>query len=254
MELQELREFLDEKYLQYNTPDFIKSDPIQIPHSFSRREDIEISGFLASTIAWGNRKMIVRNAFRMMEIMGNQPYDFVMNFSPEKADEIAPFVHRTFQHQDFLYCVASLQNIYKNHGGLKSVFESAFRKYGNIRESLIEFRRVFFECEFPLRTQKHIANVQKGAAGKRLNMYLMWMCRQDKSGVHFGIWDIPSHALMLPLDTHTASTGRKLGLITRTQDNWKTVEEITENLRKLDPDDPVKYDFALFGLGIFEKF
>ncbi len=250
MELTDLKEFLDEKYLQYNKKDFIQTDPIQIPHSFSQREDIEIAGFLASTIAWGNRKMIIGNAKKMMEIMGNQPYDFVMNFDVDKINDFPPFVHRTFQNQDFLYCVASLQNIYKNHGGLKSVFETAFQKYGNLRETLIEFRKIFFECDFPLRTEKHIANVAKGAAGKRLCMYTMWMARKDKSGVHFGIWDIPNSALMLPLDTHTATVGRKLGLITRKQDDWKTVEEITANLRLLDPDDPVKYDFSLFGLGI----
>lgn len=254
MEFNDLKEFLDEKYFQYNTPDFINSDPIQIPHSFSQREDIEISGFLASTIAWGRRPMIISNAKKMMDIMGNSPYDFVMNFDTDKMNDFPPFVHRTFQNQDFLYCIASLQNIYKNHGGLKNVMEKAFENYQNIKDTLIEFRKVFFECDFPLRTEKHIANVEKGAAGKRLNMYMMWMCRKDKSGVHFGIWDIPNSALMLPLDTHTASTGRKLELITRKQNDWKTVEEITSNLRKLDPNDPVKYDFSLFGLGIFENF
>ena len=248
-----LKDLLDAKYRQYNTPEFIASDPIQIPHSFTEREDIEISGFLASTIAWGNRKMIVNNAHKMMDIMGNRPYEFVMDFDDRRAAEIPNFVHRTFQHADFLYTLASLKNIYQKHGGLKSVFESTFRKHGNIRETLIDFRKIFFECDFPLRTDKHIADVSKGAAGKRLNMYLMWMCRHDKRGVHFGIWDIPTSALMLPLDTHTASTGRKLGLITRKQNNWKTVEEITAALRTFDAEDPVKYDFALFGLGIFDK-
>ena len=254
MELEELKEFLDEKYRQYNTPEFIDSDPVQIPHLFSQSEDIEISGFLASTIAWGNRKMIVKNAKKMMEIMGGSPYDFVMNFSVDKVETIPPFVHRTFQHADFLYTLAALKNIYQNHGGLKKVFENGFQKSQNIKDTLIEFRKIFFACDFPLRTKKHIADVERGAAGKRLNMYLMWLCRKDKAGVHFGLWDIPASALMLPLDTHTASTGRKLGLITRKQNDWKTVEEITSALRKLDPYDPVKYDFALFGLGIFEKF
>ncbi len=250
----ELKELLDEKYRQYNNPSFIATDPIQIPHSFTMREDIEISGFLASTIAWGNRKMIISNAKKMMDIMGNRPYDFVMEFDAKNAADMPPFVHRTFQNQDFQFCVASLQNIYKNHGGLKNVFESAFRKHGNIHDTLFDFRKVFFECDFPLRTGKHIADVSKGAAAKRLNMYLMWLCRKDKSNVHFGIWDIPSSSLMLPLDTHTAATGRALGLITRKANDWKTVEEITAELRKFDPDDPVKYDFALFGMGINEKF
>lgn len=254
LSFQELKEFLDEKYRQYNTPEFILSDPIQIPHSFSKREDIEISGFLASTIAWGRREMIIKNAKKMMDIMDNSPYDFVMNFSAEMAEKIPKFVHRTFQHADFLYTLAALKNIYQNYGGLKTVFENAFKKSQNIKDTLIEFRKIFFECDFPLRTKKHIADVERGAAGKRLNMYLMWLCRKDKAGVHFGLWDIPSSALMLPLDTHTANTGRKLGLITRRQNDWKTVEEITSALRKLDSSDPVKYDFALFGLGIFENF
>ncbi|MCR5453709.1 MAG: DUF2400 domain-containing protein, partial [Bacteroidales bacterium] len=188
----DLQELLDAKYRQYNTPKFIESDPIQIPHSFSRREDIEIAGFLASTIAWGNRKMIINNAKRMMQIMRDEPYDFVMNFDPDRAADIPNVVHRTFQHADFLYTLASLKNIYQNHGGLKNVFESSFQQHGDIRNTLIDFRKIFFECDFPLRTTKHIADVSKGAAGKRLNMYLMWMCRKDKNGVHFGLWDIPT--------------------------------------------------------------
>lgn len=249
----ELKTLLDEKFNQYNTPEFILSDPIQIPHSFSLRQDIEISGFLAALIAWGNRKMIINNAKKMMQIMDNSPYDFVMNFDEKSAEKIPNFVHRTFQHADFLYTLAALKNIYLNHGGLKNVFEENFKKTQNIKDTLINFRKVFFECDFPLRTQKHIADVKRGAAGKRLNMYLMWLCRNDNRGVHFGLWDIPTSALMLPLDTHTASTGRKLQLITRKQNDWKTVEEITSALREFDPLDPVKYDFALFGLGIFDK-
>ena len=254
LSFQELKDFLDEKYRQYDTPEFISSDPVQIPHLFSQREDIEISGFLSSLIAWGRREMIIKNAKKMIEITGNSPYNFIMNFDEKAADKIPNFVHRTFQHADFLYTLAALKNIYQNHGGLKTVFENAFKKSRNIKGTLIEFRKVFFECDFPLRTQKHIADVERGAAGKRLNMYLMWLCRKDLGGVHFGLWDIPSSALMLPLDTHTANTGRKLGFITRRQNDWKTVEEITSALRKFDADDPVKYDFALFGLGIFDKF
>ena len=254
MEIDKLKEFLDQKYYQYNTPNFIETDPIQIPHSFTLREDVEISAFLTSTIAWGNRKMIISNAKKMMQILGNSPYDFVMNFSDDKIDEIPYFVHRTFQNLDFLYSLAALKNIYENFGGLKSVFENSYAKTKSIKQTLIDFRKIFFSCNFPKRTEKHIADVAKGAAGKRLNMFLMWLCRKDKSGVHFGLWDIPTADLMLPLDVHTASTGRKLNLITRKQNDWKTVEEITSNLRKLDPSDPVKYDFALFGLGIFEHF
>ncbi len=250
----ELKEFLEEKYCQYNTPKFIESDPIQIPHLFSLREDIEISAFLVSLIAWGRREMIIKNAKKMIEICGESPYDFVMNFSIDKIDKIPQFVHRTFQHADFMYTLASLKNIYENYGGLKNVFETGFKETKSVKGALIKFREIFFKANFPLRTQKHIADVAKGSAGKRLNMFLMWLSRKDKAGVHFGLWDIPTSELMLPLDTHTANTGRKLGFITRKQNDWKTVEEITSNLRRFDPLDPVKYDFALFGLGIFEKF
>lgn len=251
--MEELKFLLEEKYHKYNNLDFIETDPLQIPHSFSQREDIEIAGFLAAAIAWGNRKMIIGNAQKMMQIMENRPYEFVMEYNSDIAADMPPFVHRTFQNVDFHYFVKSLQNIYRNHGGLKNIFESLFEKYRNVKDTLIEFRKIFFELEYPQRTEKHIADVSKGAAAKRLNMFLMWMCRKDKSGVHFGIWNISPSALMLPLDTHTAATGRSLGLITRKQNDWKTVEEITSALRQFDPNDPVKYDFALFGMGINEK-
>ncbi|MCF6240315.1 MAG: TIGR02757 family protein [Bacteroidales bacterium] len=248
----ELKDFLEEKYLQYNTPDFILSDPIQIPHRFARKEDIEISAFLTASIAWGNRKMIIRNADNIVNIMGGQPYDFIMNVGDEELGKLAHFVHRTFNLIDLIFFFKSLQNIYRNHGGLETVFT---KFPNNIRQALIHFRELFFSIPFPERTGKHISNVAKNSAAKRLNMFLMWMVRQDRSGVHFGIWNkIKPQYLYLPLDVHTGNVGRKLGLLTRKQNDWKSVEEITGKLRKFDTNDPVKYDFALFGLGVFEKF
>ncbi len=248
----DLIDFLEEKYLQYNTPDFILSDPIQIPHRFTRKEDIEISAFLTAAIAWGNRKMIIRNADNIMRIMDNQPYDFLMNAGDEELESLPHFVHRTLNRIDLIFFLKSLRNIYKNHGGLESVFS----EYpDDIQQALIYFRELFFSIPFPERTGKHISNVAKNSSAKRLNMFLMWMVRQDKSGVHFGIWKkIKPKYLYLPLDVHTGNVGRKLGLLTRNQNDWKSVSEITGRLRKFDANDPVKYDFALFGLGVFEKF
>ncbi len=247
----ELKEFLDEKYFQYNTPDFILSDPIQIPHRFQQKEDIEIAAFLTAAIAWGNRKMIIRNAENIIKIMGEKPYDFLMN-NAEDFKHIPHFVHRTFNREDLIFFFKSLRNIYKNYGGLENIFS----KYpGDIQKSLIYFREIFFSIDYPLRTSKHISNVAKNSSAKRLNMFLMWMVRKDNSGVHFGLWKkIKPSVLHLPLDVHTGNVGRKLGLLKRKQNDWKAVAEITNTLRNFDADDPVKYDFALFGLGVFEKF
>jgi uncharacterized protein (TIGR02757 family) len=248
----DLKDFLDEKYVQYNTPDFILSDPIQIPHRFSRKEDIEISAFLAASIAWGNRKMIIRNADNIIRIMGGQPYEFLMHVSDTELEDLPFFVHRTFNREDLIFFFKSLRNIYKNYGGLEAIFS----KYPNdIYKSLAYFREVFFSIDYPERTGRHISNVVKNSAAKRLNMFLMWMVRNDNSGVHFGIWKkISPKFLFLPLDVHTGNVGRKLGLLNRKQNDWKAVAEITSSLRKFDANDPVKYDFALFGLGVFEKF
>lgn len=248
----ELHDFLDAKYHQYNTPDFILSDPIQIPHRFTKKEDIEIAGFLTASIAWGNRKMIIRNADNIMHIMGNQPYDFLMNTSDKELEDIPHFVHRTINRTDLIFFLKSLKNIYQNYGGLENVFS---KHPDDVRQALIYFRELFFSIPFPERTGKHISNVLKNSSAKRLNMFLMWMIRQDRSGVHFGIWKkIKPKYLFLPLDVHTGNVGRKLGLLTRNQNDWKSVVEITQKLRSFDANDPVKYDFALFGLGVFEKF
>jgi len=252
---QELKEFLDDRVDRYNSPEFIETDPIQIPHSFSLREDIEISGFLAATIAWGQRRSIITNARKLMGLMGNDPYNFVMEANEYQLKRLETFVHRTFQGADCVFFVRSLQNIYRRYDGLERVFTSAYRKNNDIVSALSGFRNVFFETESLPRTLKHVSDVTKGASAKRLNMFLRWMVRKDNRGVDFGLWNsIPSSALYLPLDLHTGNVARKLCILKRKQNDWKAVDEVTQNLRKFDPDDPVKYDFALFGLGIFEKF
>ncbi|WP_264558175.1 TIGR02757 family protein [Flavobacterium sp. N2270] len=250
----ELKEFLDEKVILYNNPKFIESDPIQIPHSFTLKEDIEIAGFLSATIAWGNRKMIINNAKRLMEIMGNSPYDFIVNHKENDLEKLSGFVHRTFNSIDAVYFIKSLQNIYQNHNGLESVFAKHQEK-SSLQKSISEAKKVFFELEHPQRTTKHFSDPMNGSAAKRINMFLRWMIRQDNCGVDFGIWKtiLPS-AVSCPLDVHSGNVARKLGLLTRKQNDAKALLELDTNLRKLDPIDPSKYDFALFGLGIFEKF
>ena len=249
-----MKEFLDEKVAKYNQPAFIESDPIQVPRQFNQKENIEIAAFLTATISWGNRQAIIKNASRLMLMMGNKPYEFITEGTSTDFEKVGSFVHRTFSGQDCIYFMHSLKNIYQNHGGLQTVFETGYETGESIKSALSHFHKVFFEMPGE-RTRKHVANVEKGASGKRLNMFLRWLIRKDKSGVDFGIWDgIPASALMLPLDVHTGNVARNLGLLKRKQDNWKAVEEVTNELRKFDPDDPVKYDFALFGLGVFEKF
>lgn len=248
----ELKDFLDEKVALYNRCDFIETDPIQIPHQFSKKEDIEISSFLVSTIAWGNRKMIIKNGFRMMELMENAPYDFILNHREKDLEKLNGFVHRTFNETDFKYFIKALKNIYANHNGLEAVFTT---KNNSLQQSISEFKKLFFEIEHPTRTTKHISDPLKGSAAKRLNMWLRWLCRKDNNGVDFGIWKhiFPSQ-LSCPLDVHSGNVARKLGLLTRKQNDAKALFELDSNLRTLDPKDPVKYDFALFGLGVFEGF
>lgn len=252
--LPDLKAFLDEKVVQFNQPGFIETDPIQVPRKFTAKEDIEIAGFLTATIAWGNRTSIIKNAEKLMALLGDQPHDFILNASELEIENLKRFVHRTFNGQDCIYFIQSLKNIYQNYDGLQSVFEKGFKLENSVKSSMSYFYKTFFEIGGE-RTRKHISNVNKGSSGKRLNMFLRWMVRQDKNGVDFGIWNgIPQSELMLPLDVHTGNVGRKLQLINRKSNDWKAVEEITEGLRKFDPEDPIKYDFALFGLGAFEKF
>jgi uncharacterized protein (TIGR02757 family) len=250
----ELKEFLDEKVELYNNPNFIESDPIQIPHTFSLKEDIEISGFLASTIAWGNRKMIINNSKKMMDLMGNAPYDFVMSHNENDLKRLEGFVHRTFNGYDLIGFIKSLQNIYVHHGGLETIF-TMYQENDSLQNTITKFKTIFFEIEHLNRTEKHVSDPSKNSASKRINMWLRWNCRQDNNGVDLGIWkDISPSKLSCPLDVHSGNVARKLGLLSRKQNDAKALEELDKNLRMLDPYDPVKYDFALFGLGVFEKF
>ena len=254
MNKDELKSFLDEKVLQYNTLDFIESDPVQIPHLFSQKEDIEIAGFLSATIAWGNRKMIIQNSHKMMDLIGNSPYDFVMNHQEHHLEKLENFVHRTFNGQDFISFIKSLQNIYTKHGGLEAIF-TKYQEPDSLQNAITEFKKVFFEINHQNRTEKHVSDPSKNSSSKRINMWLRWNCRQDNKGVDLGIWkNISPSKLSCPLDVHSGNVTRKLGLLSRSQNDAKAVAELDANLRVLDPNDPVKYDFALFGLGVFEKF
>ncbi|MCI2227875.1 TIGR02757 family protein [Polaribacter sp. MSW13] len=254
MKKSELKEFLDEKVILYNNPKFIESDPIQIPHRFTNKEDIEIAAFLTATISWGNRKMIIKNASKMMELLDNSPHDFILNHQEKDLETFQNFVHRTFNHIDFQQFVKSLQNIYKKHTSLENVLLIKDNS-NNYQNSIHQFKKIFFEIDHQQRTQKHISDPLKNSAAKRINMFLRWMVRNDKAGVDFGLWK--SHKasnLSCPLDVHSGNVARKLKLLLRKQNDWKALSELDTNLRKLDKLDPVKYDFALFGLGVFEKF
>lgn len=249
-----LKEFLDEKVVLYNKPKFIESDPIQIPHLFSKKEDIEIAGFLTAIISWGNRTMIIKNATKMMGLLDNSPHDFILNHEDTDLKGFESFVHRTFNYIDFQQFVKSLQHIYKNHNGLENALaiKDNSKTY---RTAIHHFKNIFFEIEHQPRTLKHISDPLKNSAAKRINMFLRWMVRNDKTGVDFGIWKTHNPAyLSCPLDVHSGNVARKLKLLPRKQNDWKAVAELDNNLRKLDKLDPVKYDFALFGLGVFEKF
>lgn len=243
--------FLDKQCKRFNRPEFIESDPVSIPHLFSGKEDIEISGFLAATIAWGQRVCIVRNARRLLALMDNSPYSFILHAKPSDLREVQGFVHRTFNGDDLLFFIEALRNIYTEHGGLEAVFTEGFHNgEQSAYRAINHFREIFLGTEHLKRSEKHIAYPGGGSSAKRINMYLRWMVRRDEQGVDFGLWkEISPAALCCPLDVHSGTTARKLGLLIRKQNDWKSVEELTANLRKFDPEDPVKYDFALFGLG-----
>jgi uncharacterized protein (TIGR02757 family) len=249
----ELKEFLDEKVDLYNRPAFIESDPISIPHQYTKKQDIEIAGFLAATIAWGNRKMILRNANRMMELLDHSPYEFIMNSSNDEIEMINSFVHRTFNSTDLIYFLKALQNIYTHKGGLETIFK-VYQTSDSLLPAIHEFHKIFFELSHEKRTERHVSDPFKGSAAKKLNMYLRWMIRNDNKGVDFGIWDSISPAILsCPLDIHCGNVARKLCILRRKQNDAKAVSELDKVLRKMDKDDPVKYDFALFGLGVSEE-
>ncbi|WP_410674000.1 TIGR02757 family protein [Chryseobacterium sp. X308] len=253
LKFEELRDFLNEKADQYNAPDFIENDPIQIPHRFSLKQDIEIAGFLAAMISWGNRKSIISSADKMLDIMGNSPYDFVMNYSEKDLESIQDkSIHRTFNGQDFSYFIKQFNRIYRENESLESLFKVK-KTENNFLHAIERFRNGFLETE-KHRSHKHISSPYKNSSAKRIIMFLRWMVRKDKRGVDFGIWEnIDQKYLSIPLDVHTGNISRKLGLVSRTQNDWKTVEELDIAIRKFDEKDPAKYDFALFGLGVTKE-
>lgn len=250
-----VRQLLEEKVSTYNRREFIRGDPIQVPHQFNRRENIEIAAFLTATIAWGRRDTIIRNALDLMSRMDHDPYEFLMNLGKDDLDVFNGFRHRTFNEQDCRFFIQSLHEIYRNKGGLYRIFLEGYGQTKSVKDAFRGFRDIFFGLKHLPRTEKHLADPYSGSAAKRLNMFLRWMVRRDDRGVDFGIWEEidPAH-LYLPLDLHTGNVARKLGLLGRKQNDWKAVEELTLALRAFDPGDPVKYDFALFGLGMFENF
>ena len=251
----EIKEFLEHKTKTYCQPSFIETDPVSIPHNFSIKEDIEISGFLTATISWGQRKSIIRKARELMYMLDDQPYDFIMNCSDKELKSANSFVYRTFNGTDCITFLKALRNVYLNHNGLEKIFEKGFIRNKSIFEAIIYFRTVFMEIPHQKRTEKHISNPAQGSAAKRINMFLRWMVRKDDTGIDFGIWkNISPKYLYCPLDIHVGNVARKLGILNRKQNDWKAVEELTGVLKQMNADDPVRYDYGLFGLGVFEKF
>ena len=251
IEKEELRDLLEHLHDKYNRPEFIEPDPISIPHSFSDKADREIAGFLAATIAWGNRKAIVKSAQRMMQYMDYAPSDFVKNASAADLATLQTYVHRTFNGQDFTDFILSIRHITNRWGGIGDFFETNYTETQDLPLVISLFRKEFFACDHNPHCEKHLSSIDKGAACKRINMYLRWFVRHDDRGVDFGLWKtIPMSALYLPLDVHVGNMGRALGLLTRKQSEWKATEEITRSLREFNADDPVRYDYSLFGAGI----
>ena len=251
---EDLKEFLDEKVVKYNRPDFIEHDPISIPHLFIVKEDIEIAGFLAATIAWGNRTMILKNANRMMAFMDYSPYEFVLGHTENDLEKINGVIHRTFNAEDFVFFIRALKYIYTHENGMEGIFNK-YKTRDSLQPAIHKLRCLFFELPHNERVMKHISDPYKGSAAKKINMYLRWMIRKDNKGVDFGIWkSISPSILSCPLDIHSGNIARKLELLDRKQNDSKAVNELDIHLRAMDNEDPVKYDFALFGLGVFEGF
>ena len=255
--MQGLKDFLDEKVAQYNQPDFIPNDPVSIPHRFSKKQDIEISGFFAAILAWGQRKTIINKCHELFSLMDHAPHDFLLHHQEADLKSLLAFKHRTFNDIDTLYFIHFLSWFYRHHDSLEEAFLIGQTGKTDAMESILtQFHLFFFSLpDSPARTRKHIATPARKAACKRIVMFLRWMVRSDDKGVDFGIWKkITPSQLICPCDLHVDRVGRKLGLITRKQTDWQTALELTERVREFDPVDPVKYDFALFGLGIEEKF
>ncbi|MBD8487711.1 TIGR02757 family protein [Echinicola sp. CAU 1574] len=253
----DLKDFLEEKTLHYNQPEFITLDPISIPHRFRKKQDIEIAGFFAATLAWGQRKTIINKCLQLLEMMDNAPHDFILHHEEKDLRPFLNFKHRTFNDIDTLWFLAFFKSFYQKHESLEEAFTIGWREEVDVMEVLlVNYHDLFFkDPEAPQRTRKHVATPKRKAACKRINMFLRWMVRQDDKGVDFGIWQkIKPYQLICPCDLHVDRVGRKLGLIERKQTDWRTAVELTERLREFDSEDPVKYDFALFGLGVEEKF
>lgn len=254
--MQNLGDLLSDYAEKFNSKQFIETDPIQIPHLFSRKQDIEIIGFWVAILAWGQRKTIINKAKELIELMDHSPYDFIVNHEEIDRKPFLVFKHRTFQATDTLYFLEFLQYFYQRNDSLEDAFVRFLpKKAPNIEFALKGFHDFFFSLESaPQRTRKHIATPARKSSCKRLNMFLRWMVRKDDKGVDFGIWDrISPSQLMMPLDVHVNRVARQLGLITRKQSDWLTVIELTEKLKQFDPEDPAKFDFALFGLGVLEE-
>jgi len=250
----EIKIKLDYLVEKYNNSNFIKPDPIGLVHEFSNQNDIEIFGLIIATLSWGNRKSIIKSGENLLKIMHNDPYNFVVNFNEGEIGLLNDFKHRTFNSFDLQFFILRLQKIYKKFNSLEELFAPDFKKNNNSFQAIVNFRKEFLGEYHEIRTKKHIANPIKGSAAKRLNMFLRWMVRNDNKGVDFGIWTkISPSKLSCPLDIHSGRSARGFNLLDREQNDWKAVEELDISLRKLDSKDPVKYDFALFGLGIESK-
>lgn len=249
-----LRDFLEAKYQSFNVSAFIDDDPVSIPHRYTSKSDIEIAAFLTATISWGNRKSIIKSASRMMELMQDAPYDFVMNHSPRDLKSLHEFVHRTFNAEDLADFIRALKSLYEEHASMEYFFAQSIATSGNTAPAISAFKQLFFSASHAARSEKHVSDPMSGSSAKRINMFLRWMVRKDKNAVDFGIWKniSPAH-LSIPLDVHSGNVARQLGMLTRKQNDARAVEELDTVLRKLDPVDPVKYDYALFGLGAIEK-
>ena len=248
-----LKEFLDKKVKEYNRPEFIKDDPISIPHLFTKKQDIEIAGFFASVFAWGNRTTIISKSKELMQRMGNSPHEFIKDHTTKDLKNLKGFKHRTFHEGDLYYFVESLHQHYSKHDSLESAFFPV-QDY-SVEQGLVHFKNYFFSFDHLKRTEKHISSPLQKSTCKRLNMFLRWMVRKDNNGVDFGLWkNISPSQLICPIDVHVARVAKKMKLLKRKQVDWLAAAELTDALCQLDRDDPVKYDFALFNLGVIEKF
>jgi uncharacterized protein (TIGR02757 family) len=255
----EIQKILNQKVKQYNRPEFIEKDPICIPHQYKKQQDIEIAAFFAAIFAWGNRTTIINKSNDLLTRMDHAPYDFCMNHSPKELKKIIGFVHRTFNDTDALYCIEFFKQHFTKHQSLESAFfqnQITNKKIKTVQAALTYFQSYFMSLEdAPRRTQKHVSSPVSGSTCKRLNMFLRWMVRKDQQGVDFGIWNaIKPSALIIPIDVHVARVSRSLGILNRPQTDWQAALELTNYCRTLDSKDPVKYDFALFSLGVTEKF